>query len=525
MNLAMIKYTPASELKLSQFETPFKQSLSPENRWVKMAELVPWDEMAEVFFDSLSKDQGRPTVDLRIILGAMMVKYVENLSDEDTIQYIQENIYAQYFVGLRGFKADPVFVPSLFVAIRKRLGRKGSERLNELLIRHAHELKLVKHRRNASDGIAVVAGEEGSQSKRNRGTLIVDATVAPANIEYPTDTALVHKARKISESLIDSLYESAQELWPVKPRTYRREAEKSYVGFSKKRKKAEKEIRKVLGQQIRYLRRNLTTIDKMLDKVEAAERVISWTVQQWRHYWVIQELFRQQDEMYRDKRKRTSDRIVSLDQPWVRPIKRGKGGGKDTEFGMKINASVSEGMTRMDFGSFDAFHEGLGLKEQLEGYKRVYGYYPALVLADKVYWTRENRIWLKERNIAHGGVPMGKRPNRSKYEKYKERAKNNKRSEIEGKFGTAKTKYGMERMRSRLPQTTFASINMIFLSMNLLSIAGKVPGNILFAVFATLTGAVHNIRHNFSKLFDKYSNNWHRQQDKLLNFQAWRLSF
>lgn len=140
-----------------------------------------------------------------------------------------------------------------------------------------------------------------------------------------------------------------------------------------------------MGQQIRYLRRNLSSIEKILDKLEENGRRVSWTAGQWRQYWIIQELFRQQDEMYRGNRKRTSDRIVSLSQPWVHRIKRGKGGGKDTEFGIKINASVSEGMMRMDYGSFDAFHEGFGLKDQIEAFKALYGYYPATVLADKIY--------------------------------------------------------------------------------------------------------------------------------------------
>ena len=526
MHLAMIKYTPASERNLSLFKTPFEQSLSPDNRWVKMAALVPWDDMAKVFFDSLSENQGRPTVDLRIILGAMMVKYIENLGDDSTIQYIQENIYAQYFVGLSGFKPEPVFAPSLFVEVRKRLGEKGSARLNDLMIKHAHDLKLVRHRGKASDGETKFEEADGKvTTKRNRGTLVVDATVAPADIKHPTDTALVRDARQISESLIDTLYESEQDLWPVKPRTYRREAEKSYVGFSKKRKKTEQEIKKVLGQQIRYLRRNLSSIEKMLDKLEENGRRVSWTAAQWRQYWIIQELFRQQDEMYRDNRKRTSDRIVSLSQPWVRPIKRGKGGGKDTEFGMKINASVSEGMTRMDYGSFDAFHEGLGLKDQVEAFKELYGYYPAMVLADKIYWTRENRNYLKEREISHSGVAMGKKPKRSKYEKYKERRKNNERSEIEGKFGTAKTKYGMERMRTRLQQTTHASINMIFLVMNLLKLSGKVPGNFFLGVFALIITAINGIKYELTELFDKHLRPGLAREGNQMRLQRVRLTF
>lgn len=79
MHLAMIKYTKSSELSLSLFQTSNSPSLSADNRWVKMAAIVPWDEMAVVFFDSMSKNQGRPTVDLRIILGALLVKYIENL--------------------------------------------------------------------------------------------------------------------------------------------------------------------------------------------------------------------------------------------------------------------------------------------------------------------------------------------------------------------------------------------------------------------------------------------------------------
>lgn len=87
------------------------------------------------FFSSLSANKGQPTVDLRIVLGALMVKHIEGLSDEDTIRYIQENVYAQYFVGLRRFQAKPVFAPSLFVEIRKRLGKADSAKLNDLMVK------------------------------------------------------------------------------------------------------------------------------------------------------------------------------------------------------------------------------------------------------------------------------------------------------------------------------------------------------------------------------------------------------
>ena len=131
----MIKYTPASQRSLSLFRTPFDQELDPDNRWVKMAGLVPWDDMAKIFFSRMSPDQGRGSIDLRVVLGALLVKHIEGLSDEDTIQYIQENIYAQYFVGLSSFQTKAVFVPHLFVEIRKRLGKEGVQRLNDELLK------------------------------------------------------------------------------------------------------------------------------------------------------------------------------------------------------------------------------------------------------------------------------------------------------------------------------------------------------------------------------------------------------
>ena len=72
----MIVYTPAANRKLSLFSTPFDNHLSADNRWVKMESLVPWDDMAKVFLNSMSAVQGRPSVDLRIVLGVLMVKCV-----------------------------------------------------------------------------------------------------------------------------------------------------------------------------------------------------------------------------------------------------------------------------------------------------------------------------------------------------------------------------------------------------------------------------------------------------------------
>jgi hypothetical protein len=495
--ISMITYTPASERRLALFTTPFDQKLDPENRWVKMADMVPWDAMAKVFYSRMSKDVGRSSVDLRVVLGALLVKHIEGLSDEDAILYIQENIYAQYFVGLPSFQTRPVFVPSLFVEIRKRLGKQGALELNEAVLKQARQLQMIRHTKKPSrkaqdqgkdqkeDQTTKDTPGEGETNKNdnpaqesNRGTLKVDATVAPQHIGYPTDTNLLQKARLYSEALIDKLYQGSQ-LWGKKPRTYRRQAHKEYLAFSKKRRVSAKEIRRQRRKQLQYLRRNLGHINQMLDLLKQEQEPVNWDSQDWRRFWVLQELYRQQDILHKDARKQIEDRIVNIAQPYVRPIKRGKA-GKDTEFGAKLNVSETEGFLRIDQISFNNFNEGICLQQQVEDYKRLYGYYPELVLADRAYLNRENRNYLKSKDIRHSGAPLGRPPEMSAHQKLRRKKEQNKRSEIEGKFGQGKSKYGLDDIKTKLMDTSYACVGLIMLALNIIKMGKE-------AIFGLLT--------------------------------------
>jgi len=115
----MIRYTSDNQLTIEEFETPFQRKLSSDNRWVKLAQVVPWDKFASAYIKKMNSDFGRPGISLNTFLGALIIKHLEKLDDRGVIQAIEENIYIQYFVGLKGFTVDPVFDPSLLVEIRK----------------------------------------------------------------------------------------------------------------------------------------------------------------------------------------------------------------------------------------------------------------------------------------------------------------------------------------------------------------------------------------------------------------------
>ena len=200
----------------------------------------------------------------------------------------------------------------------------------------------------------------------------------------------------------------------VTPSSQSKGAASNISSDSKKKRKTKKEIRRAVKSELNYLKRNFKHIEAMLDLLEREGVVCPWSFAQRRLYWIIQEIRRQQAEMYRDRRRRVDDRIVSVHMPFIRPIKRGKGGTKNTEFGPKISASVTEGFVRGDRIDFIVFNESTDLQMQVEGYKARFGYYPALVLADKIYWTNANRKWLKERSIKIGGVAKGRKRKMSK---------------------------------------------------------------------------------------------------------------
>lgn len=152
------------------------------------------------------------------------------------------------------------------------------------------------------------------EQPKNAGMLIVDMSVAPADITFPTDIKLLNTAREKTELLIDNIYNSS-ELHKVKPRTYRKRARRDYLAIAKQRKKSLKSIRKALRKQLSYVGRNIKTIHKLLD---VTAKALSHS--EMKMFGVIQELYRQQKEMYDTKTNRISDRIVSIFQPHVRPM-------------------------------------------------------------------------------------------------------------------------------------------------------------------------------------------------------------
>lgn len=431
------------------FEWPENCQLSPENRWVIMANLIPWSEFEAEYAMNFSDERGAPALPFRIALGSLIIKEKLGISDRETVEQIKENPYLQYFVGLKSYSNQAPFDPSMLVHFRERLSVDIINRINEKLFKETRE-KAIE--------------EPEKKTVKNRGKLIIDATCAPADIKYPTDLNLLNQARIVTEKIIDILYKPLRNKLNKKPITNRRIARKEYLTVAKKRRPSRKEIKKSIKKQLKYVSKNLSNIDQL---IEEGASLTSLSKRQYKIMVVVSEIYRQQKWMFDNNKMRIEDRIVSLNQPHVRPIVRGKA-GKNTEFGAKLSASCIDGYMFLDFWSWDNFNESGDLKAQIEAFKDRTGYYPESVHADQIYRTRENRKFCTERGIRVSGPPLGRPEANVSKEKKKQQQEDEKiRNYIEGKFGVGKRRFSLGRVMAKLDSTSETAIAITFLVMNL----------------------------------------------------------
>ena len=182
---------------------------------------------------------------------------------------------------------------------------------------------------------------------------------------------------------------------------------------------------------------------------------------------MVAEVYRQQQWMYENRVQRIEDRIVSLSQPHIRPIVRGKA-GTPVEFEAKLSVSLRDGYVFLDRISWDNFNESTDFQAQVEAFKQATGHYPESVHVDRIYRTGQNRAFCKDKGIRMSGPPLGRPPAFISPEQKKQAREDERiRSSIEGKFGVSKRRFSLSRVMAKLPHTSETAIAITFLVMNL----------------------------------------------------------
>ena len=499
----MYKTNNNRQLELTDFNQPIGLTMDPNNRWVRLAAMIPWEKYehkyARLFIGSKVGNVAKP---FRMALGSLIIQQKLGFSDRELVEEITENPYLQYFIGLPGYQQERPFDPSMMTLFRKRMRVDVTKVINEAVIQQYEDPEpendddhkddhhsdggsgtpIEPEEQKPADGTQPTAvepeTEAESEAVENSGTLILDATCAPSNIRYPQDFSLLNEAREKLEKIIRRFHAD----YGLKlPRMYNIIARKRYLDLAKSKKRSVKKIRKVIRFMLNCIKRDYGYLENFMSEGYAPYS------SEIRQISTIRKLYEQQLEMYQNRTHRVDNRIVSIQQPYLRPIVRGKTKAP-VEFGTKFDLSLDEyGMGRIEKISFDPYNESGTLLDACERYRERTGHYPERVLVDQIYRNRENRKYCKDHGIRMSGPKLG-RPSTeplSRKERMIEYIDNTDRIEVERTFSLSKRCYGLGLIRTKTEITTFSAISLSILTTNLFRILART-GQYIFVFVKVL---------------------------------------
>lgn len=422
------------QLSLFKDIMPYGGKLDKDNRWIRLSSLVPWSSLTALHDSYFDVKRLRVVKSGRLIIGLMIGKVKLKLSDKQILDYFYENPYFQYFCGLDSFasKDSKIINSSLLTKRRNKLGEKYFLKFESEILEILKNHKLIKGRE-----------------------LLLDATVIESKIEYPNDVKLLNTVRTYCVDKISSLKKTLK--LEEKIRTYKRKAKKAYLNYAKKKRKSHKIIRSTTRQMLGFTHRNIKQLTSIIigakEKLSSKnfklglleEATLAGLIKKIENKLMIaSQIYHQQKTKYQEKTNQIKDRIVSFDQPFIRPIVRGKEGGKKVEFGAKVHISSSEGYAFSNKVKHRAFSEKIELEESLNNHQKRFNRLPKKVLLDDAYSSLSNKKLLKNHNIDHSLKHQGKITNYQQILQKKQLRK--QRSKIEGLIGNLKKDYSLEKI-------------------------------------------------------------------------------
>ena len=274
---------------------------------------------------------------------------------------------------------------------------------------------------------------------------MTDATCYESHLRYPTDMKLLWES---VEWLHRQIIGQCSELHIRRPRNKFDDVSRVYLSYCKKRKRKASRTRMLKRRLLHLLEKLLLQIDE-IRKVHGSE--LSHTSDYQRRLSIIRKVLVQEKELFENRK--VKNRIVSIDKHYIRPIVRGKE-TRSVEFGAKVNNIQIDGISFIEHLSFNAFNEGVRLKECINLHQRLMRKKVKAVAADSIYATNENRKYCTSHGIATSFVRKGKAAKDEQQRKQlrselsKERA-----TRLEGSFGTQKQHYSLAKVKARNQKT------------------------------------------------------------------------
>lgn len=355
-------------------------------------------------------------------IALMFLKAYTNFSDFDLIEHLNGNIHYQLFCGIQIHPLHPLINYKIVSAIRQELSEKlDLESLQQVLC------------------------QCWKPYMENLHVCMTDATCYESHLRFPTDIKLLWES---VEWLYRWLCKHCSELRMRRPRNKYDEVRRAYLSYSKKRKRKTSHTRMLK-------RRLLHLLEKLIGQTNALHHTykdrITLSPDYQKRFSVIKKVLSQGKELF--KGEKVTDRIVSIDRHYLRPIVRGKE-TKAVEFGAKVNNIQIDGISFIEHLSFKAFNEGVRLKDCIRLQQKLTKTRVKAVAADAIYANNANRKFCTQYGIATSFVRKGRAAKDEKLRKVlRSELSRERATRLEGSFGTQKQHYSLARVKARNRKT------------------------------------------------------------------------
>ena len=319
------------------FKSRLSNELNPKHEMMILSRLISWDSLEVEFADlyqSVRNVGGQPPKPIRLMIGILLLQHLHNLSDEQVVRGWVENPYWQFFCGYDFLQWNFPIDPSSLTRFRNRIGANRMEKILSLTVSVAVKSEAVK--------------------VKDLKKVIVDTTVMPKNIEFPTDSKLLGKARERLVKLAAKNGISLRQNYNLIAKTLLRKISGYLHAKQMKRaRKAIKHLRTIVGRVVRDVER----------KIGASKNLSE----------IFTPILTQTKRLLTQQRK-DKNKLYSLHEPNVACISKGKA-HKRYEFGCKVSITTThkQGLVISSEALPGNPYDGHTLKPALESSERITG--------------------------------------------------------------------------------------------------------------------------------------------------------
>ena len=383
---------------------------------IKIADAIDWISLSERLAIFYCPNNGRPSKPSRAKVGLLILKHLYSLSDDNVVDVLKRDIYAQYLCDVSLKEAQKFINPSTLTYFRKQIGAEGVKLIETEVLNTLKKTKPPRGRR-----------------------LVTDTTVMPVNIAYPTDVNLLDKIRCKAVEYLDK----AKKLGAKSYRTYQRTARKVVITYQKVRKHTIHTRRKVQKKLLQFSRRNVEQLSDAMKTVQRSNESPSkrFIEKAEKFLETAQNILRQQKEIYLNKK--VSERIVSIQKTHIRPMVRGKY-PVDVEFGPKLLVNLQDDYLFLEDVQFNNVSDVQLLETSIKAYKERFVKWPTQLATDRGFWSKDNKQLAESYGIKKIAMENKGKSSYLKGQPFRERLRR-LRCKIEAKISLAKRKHGLNR--------------------------------------------------------------------------------